>query len=329
VADRKDDEGKQDCLITFLHVRGDANAMAARRAVIRVSYENLPNEPSALGDVFVLIAGLWPRTRDFVEQQRAVENLGAAVYGGRPSGERCTLARMALDKLNSLSLIGLDMNENSEGFILTVTVHDLIVDAAKTLADKEEQGLERFYRQPPGDNRFNLPQRSINFKHLSRSVGSIPLRGLSAAYSLISGQGTKLRANGSDDDEANYACSLLVIRGGETTGFRGMPNLQCLRLRKCSWGVLSSCCQRNQAHERTSHTRVEGVQCSGEPAGVHRAADGAHEPVTEQMLFAAKSATVDWAAEGAHKPVREPLQCAAKFAKVDRAADGAHKPVPE
>lgn len=71
----------------------------------------------------MLVVGVWPLL-GLVLRQRAVDDLVAAVYGGRPGSARFELASKALDKLTDLSLVGLDKG----GFSLIA--HDLIVNVA-------------------------------------------------------------------------------------------------------------------------------------------------------------------------------------------------------
>jgi hypothetical protein len=215
---------KKKCLQTFLDLPRESDAMIACRSVVRKSVENLPAEPRGLGDVFILIAGMWPRTPDFMGHQRAIENLGAAVYGDSPSRVRCTLARNALDKLNSLLLIGQKKDGDSEGFSLTV--HDLIVDVAEVLAVEKEQGFQRFYCQPAGVEK--LPLNVSRLEHLSLQSGRISIQGLRAALSLILGPAINVVACDTYHSEPN-SCRLLVTESGHAGGFQIMTSLQCLR----------------------------------------------------------------------------------------------------
>jgi hypothetical protein len=151
-------EDKNGCITEFLKLPRHDDVMKACRSVIRTSFDNLPTESSGLGDVFILVAGVWPRTPKFMQHQRAVENLGAAVYGGEPRSTRFTLARRTLDKLSSFSLVGLKKDGGRWG--LSLTVHDLIVDVAKSLADGTEQGGKNFLRQPADPEGLGLPDAS-------------------------------------------------------------------------------------------------------------------------------------------------------------------------
>ena len=192
-------EDKRECLTTFVDLPRASNAMIDCRIVVKKSYENLPAEPLGLRDVFVLVAGVWPRRqREFMERQRAVENLGVAVYGDSPRSDRCRLARKAVDKLISLSLLGLRSNNDDEPStkLYFLTVHDLIFDVAEILvADTNKQLFKRFYRQPPGDNKLTLSPNSRSLEHVSLYSGSTSVQGIEATCSLILGPGTSL-----DDD---------------------------------------------------------------------------------------------------------------------------------
>jgi hypothetical protein len=172
-----------ECLRTFVNLPREHDAMVACREIIKGSVDNLPAERRSLRDVFILIAGVWPRTPIFMHRQRAVENLGAAVYGGKPRRERYSLATNALNKLSDVSLVGLERYSREGGSI--ITVHDLIVDVAQTLADGEEQGCRRFFAQPAGDDRLRLPQNCSSLEHVSFCLGSVPTQQVPAACSLV------------------------------------------------------------------------------------------------------------------------------------------------
>lgn len=228
-------DDKTQCLATFLDLPSHDEAMVACQKIIRTSYENLPLDRPGLRDVFVLIAGVWPHTVEFRAYDKAVENVGAAVYGANVV-ESLNLARIAMKRLSSLSLIGLNLAEDNETLI--INVHDLVVNVAQRLADTEEQGPRRFYRQAASDNRLRLPQNSSRLEHLSFRSGSVAIQGLKAAYSLVLESGETLLANASDDSGRSSGCRLLVVEGGLASGFHNMTNLQCLRLRRCPFAEL-------------------------------------------------------------------------------------------
>jgi hypothetical protein len=226
LAEAKDKKG---CIAEFLKLPRHDDAMKACHSVIRTSYDNLPTDFLGLGDVFILIAGVWPWTSEFMQHQRAVENLGAAVYGGEPRSTRFTRARRALDKLNSLSLIGL--KEDGSRWGLSLTVHDLIVDVAESIADGTERGGEKFFRQPADAEGLGLPPGSSKLEHVSIRSGSLSIRKVPAACSLVLGPGAKLVGSFSDDDEPS-PCKLLDMEGLRSVRLNELANLRCLRLRR-------------------------------------------------------------------------------------------------
>jgi Leucine-rich repeat (LRR) protein len=223
-------EDKKKRLTDFIDLPRDDDAMINCRSIIRTSYDNLPVEPRGLRDVFILIAGVWPRTPEFMQHQRAVENPGAAVYGGEPRSTRFTRARRALDKLNSLSLVGL--KEDGGRWGLSLTVHDLIVDVAVSLADRTEQGCEKFFCQPADPEGLGLPDDSRGLKHLSIHSGSLRIGEVPAACSLVLGPGTELV--GSSPGQ----CRLLDMEGLRSVRIHELRNLRCLRLRRGSFDLL-------------------------------------------------------------------------------------------
>jgi hypothetical protein len=122
-------QDKKKRLTDFIALPRNDDAMIDCRQIIRTSYDNLPAEPRGLRDVFVLVAGMWPRLSEFMQRQRAVKNVGSAVYGGESRSTMFKLAEKALDKLHSLSLVVPKEDSNEEGLILTI--HDLIVDVTR------------------------------------------------------------------------------------------------------------------------------------------------------------------------------------------------------
>jgi hypothetical protein len=141
-------EDKKICITGFLELLRYDDVKRACRSIIRTSYNNLPTDFPGLRAVFILVVGVWPRKREFMQHQGAVKNLGAAVYGGEPISTRFKLARKALEKLNSLSLVGLKKDNADDGGNvggLCLTVRNLIVDVAEYLADGNEGGFQRFF----------------------------------------------------------------------------------------------------------------------------------------------------------------------------------------
>jgi TPR repeat protein len=223
---------KEGCITEFLKLPRHDDAMKACHSVVRTSYDNLPTDFPGLGDVFILVAGVWPRTPHFMQHQRAVENLGAAVYGGELRNARFKLASQALEKLHSLSLIGL--KEDGNAWELWVTVHDLIV--AETLADGRGPGCEKFYRQPVDADRLELAQDRSKLEHLSIHSGSLSMEKVPAACSLILRPGAKLVGSLPTDDEPS-PCRLLDLEVLRYVRLHELGNLRCLRLGRGSFDL--------------------------------------------------------------------------------------------
>jgi hypothetical protein len=219
-------EDKKKRLVDFIDLPRDDDVMIDCRSIIRASYDKLPVEPRGLADVFILIAGVWPRTPKFMQHQRAVENLGAAVYGGEPRNTRFTRARRALDKLNTLSLVGL--KEDGGRWGLSLTVHDLIADVAESLADRTEQGCKKFFCQLADPESLGLLDDSRGLKHLSIHSGSLCIGEVPAVCSLVLGPGAKLVGS------SPSPCKLLDMKGVRSVPLNGLGKLRCLRLRRGS-----------------------------------------------------------------------------------------------
>ncbi|GAQ83946.1 disease resistance protein (TIR-NBS-LRR class) family [Klebsormidium nitens] len=84
-------------------------------------------EPAALQDSLVLLAGMWPNSREFRECESVVRSLAAAVYGEEPDARlRLEAARRALKSLVDRGLIQLGGQKDSPW----VTVHDLVQEVA-------------------------------------------------------------------------------------------------------------------------------------------------------------------------------------------------------
>jgi TPR repeat protein/Leucine-rich repeat (LRR) protein len=218
---------KKGCITELLKLPRHDDAMKACHSVIRTSYDNLPTDSPGLGDVFILVAGVWPRTPDFMQRQRAIENLGAAVYGGESRSTSFRLAEKALDKLNSLSLIGLKEDGNARG--LSLTVHDLIVDVAEALADRRGQGCEKFFRQRADAEGLELPRDSSRLEHLSIHSGSLSTEEVPAACSLVLGPGAQLLGTRS----LPGTLRLLDAEGLRSVQLHELRNLRSLRLHRC------------------------------------------------------------------------------------------------
>jgi Leucine-rich repeat (LRR) protein len=218
------EEDKKDVLETFVKLPQMSGAMDACRAIIVKSYNNLPDMHSDLRDVFILVAGVWPRTPEFMQRQRAAENVGAAVYGDEPRSTRFELASKALESLNKLSLVGLKEDGDAGG--LSLTVHDLIVDVAETLAGSKEPGCEKFFRQPADAEGLGLPRNSSRLEHLSIHSGSISIGEVPAACSLLLGPGAELVGS------LPSPCRLLGMENVKSVRLHELRNLRCLRLRQ-------------------------------------------------------------------------------------------------
>jgi Leucine-rich repeat (LRR) protein len=207
-------EDTEKYLSTFLELPRDADAMINCRSIIKASIDRLPGERLGLRDTFVLIAGLWPNTPEFREWQRAVENIGAAVYGEGPARERESRARGALEKLRDLSLIGVAKGEHDE----LITVHDLIVEVAQSMRDSVEEGPTKFIRYP--SQAEGRPTRHITVLSGVQSVDC-----LGSVASLVLGSNVALTGSSSSG-----ACKLLFADGG-LVDFQRLEKLQCLHLR--------------------------------------------------------------------------------------------------
>jgi hypothetical protein len=140
-------DDKRECLERFVKLPLGHDAMINCQRIIRSSFDNLPSAPEGLKDAFVLIAGHWPDDAEFREKQTVIQNLGAAVYGEYPVGERQAMAGIALEKLASRSLIKLEEEAGTmygPGMIL-VSVHDLLVDVAISHVKEGPAKERRFF----------------------------------------------------------------------------------------------------------------------------------------------------------------------------------------
>jgi Leucine-rich repeat (LRR) protein len=215
---------KKECLSAFLEVPQDNNAMINARRILRASVDRLPDEPRGLRDVFVLIAGVWPNTPRFREHGRALENIGAAVYGQGLAEAREKKAGKALEILRDLSLIG-----GGRGQL--ITAHDLIVDVAVGMTDVGEEGSTRLVRFP-SERDGNAPEHIVistggRFGDWPRSVASLVLE-----------PGVNLADATSGLRERNR-CRLLTIDtpqcglGNQGDILDHMEKLSCIRLHNC------------------------------------------------------------------------------------------------
>jgi hypothetical protein len=222
------EEKKRDVLKTFVDLPRMSEAMDACSAIITKSYKNLPDVRNDLRDVFILVAGVWPRTPKFMQHQRAVENLGAAVYGGWLGSTSLELATRALEELHSLSLVGVKAGSHKGN--VSLTAHDLIVDVAEGLIDGGAAGCEQFYRQPQENSMVTLPQNTSSVKHISLHSSNISLSRVRAAHSIILNGDSQLSVT--FRDRSPIACRLSVIEIAQVN-CRTLINLQCLRAQGC------------------------------------------------------------------------------------------------
>jgi Leucine-rich repeat (LRR) protein len=190
---------KEECLSAFLKLHHEEDAMINTRTIIKSSLDMLPDQPSGLHETFVLIAGIWPSTPEFREHGRALENIGAAVYGGNQgssmvlAAEREGKATRALEKLRDLSLVGMSEGE--------LTVHDLIVDVAEDMKQK----FPRHFKLSSGGH-------SVDW----HSVASV-------VFENGGGLVTPSRV-------VDSPCRLLSIHQVQPVSFRRLRDLECLRL---------------------------------------------------------------------------------------------------
>jgi Leucine-rich repeat (LRR) protein len=221
-------EDKSESLASFLSLPASNDAMLACQTVIQSSYANLPTlNLFGVKDAFLLLAGLWPRTFDFLELQRAAENLGAAVYGEEVVEERQQLARKALDRLADRSLIGLE----KKGGRIRVVVHDLLADFAEAVINDGQRAARRFFHQRAGMPKVQPVNNT--WQHVRVSSGSIPVSCLTArsskVVSLVIDEGASFSECG-NVDEQSCKCRLLIMHGGQATSLKLLRVLQCLRL---------------------------------------------------------------------------------------------------
>jgi Leucine-rich repeat (LRR) protein len=214
---------KEVYLSAFLEVPQDDNAMINARIKIRASVDRLPDEPRGLRDVFVLIAGVWPNTPRFREHGRALENIGAAVYGQLPAWAREKKASKALEILRDLSLIG-----GGRGQL--ITAHDLIVDVAVGMTDVGEEGPTRLVR-------YSSEIDGKLLEHVAISSGRRSIDWPRRVASLVFEPGVSLVDATSGLGERN-PCRLLTIDttqcglGNQGDILDHMAKLRCLRLHK-------------------------------------------------------------------------------------------------
>jgi hypothetical protein len=233
---------QKEFLTQFLELRINADVLTDCREIIKLSYDHLPRDPPRLRDAFVLIAGLWPSTDDLRAWDNVLQHLAAAVYGDSDDSER--MAETALKKLSSRSLIKLEESEVG----LRLTIHDLLVDTATSLANELEQAKRRFCHWRAGDAEPEL-FRSVNWEHLRVSRGSVSFELLTAPnkfiLSLVGGlteqdppplySKVMQFVVGEPQPQDHSLCRLLIIERGHLPSLHPLSGLQCLRLRGCKF----------------------------------------------------------------------------------------------
>jgi hypothetical protein len=235
-----EDKKKKKCLEVFLSLGSHHDAMIACRTIIWSSYENLPSAPPGLKDAFLLMGGLWPITEDFTILERAIQNIGAAVYGDSEVNLRRPMSEEAINQLANRSLIKLERQSNW----LKVAIHDLLIDFARSEVGRQQTKFAHLQ-----GCRDSQQQILSTYQHIRVSCGSAPISCLtspsSIVQSLVTESRTQWRQNlltwfsgrGSD-------CRLLSIRGGEVPKLWALENLQCLRLINCELKRLPKRIQR-------------------------------------------------------------------------------------
>jgi hypothetical protein len=224
-----EDKKKKKCLEEFLSLGSHHDAMIACRTIIRSSYENLPSDPPGLKDAFLLMSGLWPTNKDFKILERAIQNIGAAVYGDSEIKLRRPMSEKAINQLADRSLIKLE--RQSPG--LKITIHDLLIDFARTEVGRQRT---KFGHLQGGTD--SQQQNISTCQHIRVSSCSAPISCLtspsSAVQSLVTESGVQWRQNlFSRFSKSGSDCRLLSIREGKVPKLWALENLQCLRLTGC------------------------------------------------------------------------------------------------
>jgi hypothetical protein len=239
-------DNKRECLEDFVNIPEAHEAMMNCRNIISSSFDNLPSAPEGLKDAFVLIAGHWPDDADFREKQRAIQNLGAAVYGDYAVEKRQAMARKAVEELASRSLIKLE--EKAFNWIV-LSVHDLLVDFAASRMKEGPAKERRFLRwvdeqanswplsNPDGTHVF-VP--SVNRQWVPPPCLTAPSTRLLSLVAIpdrkvfFSGNAAEAVSFYSNDAAlAPISCKLLSVVGIQVR-LHQWHHLQCLRLRACS-----------------------------------------------------------------------------------------------
>jgi hypothetical protein len=220
-------EDKETRLENFLSIGMHDDAISACRTVLWSSYDQLPSHPPGLRDAFLLMGGLWPLTEEFTYLERAIQNIGAAVYGDYGIEHRRQMSEFAIKQLAHRSFINLE--RRNEG--LYVTIHDLLLDFAKSAVAGETTKFGHI----GGETDFEQHSNS-SCQHIRVSSSNVPIRCLTspAVQSLVAESGTRWRQDlwaWFTETESN--CRLVSIQNGEVPGLAALRNLQCLRLISC------------------------------------------------------------------------------------------------
>lgn len=259
-----DADDKQGRLEDSLKVPADDDVMSQCRNTIRGSYDHLPDDPPGLKDVFLLVAGFWPSTARFREQERSIENLAAAVYGDGPVESREHTAKRALELLINRSLI--ELRREGDGFY--IGVHDLLVNVATTIINQGRWARTgRFFCWVPGDADFG--PTGVNWAHVRVLAGSIHSGVLMTPNGRI--QSFVAEAQPALDCESipqgSGPCRFLSLGYGfQLPPLQLLQCLQCLRLHDCQLGELPDgiTCLK-------SLNVLEIKKCEGKPKHVHLA----------------------------------------------------------
>lgn len=265
-------DDKRRCLERFVKLPSSHDTMINCQRIIRSSFDNLPSAPEGLKDAFILIAGHWPDKKEFRGRRRAIQNLGAAVYGDYPVWEGQAMAEIALEKLASRSMIKLEDR-------MFVSVHDLLVEVAVSHVKEGPTKERRFFR---------WMTEEANPRHFSNSDGThvfvssvnpqwVPPPCLTAPSSRLLSLVATPDHEGSDSENAAEA---QIILGSDNTPVAPSPcrllsavgiqvqlqrwqYLQCLRLCGCrleQWPEAIKS-MKNLSILQITRSSVKGKEC--------------------------------------------------------------------
>jgi hypothetical protein len=160
--------------------------------------------------------------------ERAVQNLGAAVYGEEPWRMRQAFAEKAVKLLVNWSLLKLEKGDDEN---IWITVHDLLEDVAVPLVREGLPHLEEVFE---GDM-LRMPRPSVHGKHVLLFSRQIPI-GLfmtSKYQSYVIDNRRDVLVQHLRKERSAYECRFLSIYGGKLLGLEMFKHLQCLRLVAC------------------------------------------------------------------------------------------------